>query len=50
MNVYASFIIILFINKGLQKSFIQNNYVKDNTKKEHGKYYMNLANKKIDNE
>jgi len=50
MNVYASCIIILFINKGLQNSFIPNNYVKDNTKKELGKYYMNLPNKKIDNE
>jgi len=50
MNVYASFIIIFFINKGLTNSFILNNYVKDNTQIQLGKYYMNLTNKKIDNE
>jgi hypothetical protein len=50
MNVYASFRIIFFINKGMKNSFIPNNYVKDNTKIQLEKYYMNLTNKKIDNE
>jgi hypothetical protein len=47
MNVYASFKIIFFINKGMKNSFIPNNYVKHNTKIQLGKYYMNLTNKKL---
>jgi hypothetical protein len=47
MNVYVSFRIIFFINKGLQNSFIPNNYVKDNTKIQLGKSYMNLTKYKL---